>query len=199
MRWIIIRKIEIDNNMNKSFYFINKKLTIILFCLLIVNCILYFLYVKDIDSELNRLREDEQLLNQEVKKAEDEAFRAKALLKDLVMTNMELEEFYYEILGSKEERILKILEQVDSLANRYNLLKRDLIFDHKELEKEKVIQFDIVFPLRGSYSDIRDFINHIEKSTYFLIINRIDLASPDKSEDVITLNVHLRTYFSAVS
>jgi len=155
--------------------------------------------VKDIDEELHRLREEERLLNQEVREAEREASRAKALLKDLAMTNMAVEEFYYEILGSKEERILKILQQVDSLADRYNLLKRDLIFTHKELEKEKAIQFDIVFPLRGSYSDIRDFINDIEKSAYFLIINQIELANPDKSEDIITLNVHLRTYFSAIS
>jgi len=185
--------------MNNKFYFINKNLVIVITLLLVINCFLYFLYVQDIEGKLQRLRQQEKFLREELEKAEEKAFRAKKILKNLQEIKKELEDFYSQILGHKEERILKILQQIDNLVAEYNLPKKGLSFNHKQLEKEKLIQFEIVFPLRGNYSDIRNFIRQIENSPYFLIINRIELINPDKTQDDINLNVHLQTYFSTLS
>ena len=110
----------------------------------------------------------------------------------------ELRYFYSQILGNKEEKLLEILKEIDLLAHRYGLMKSNISYIDKQLEKEKLIQLDIVFPLTGRYSDIRRFIYSIEESDYFLIIDRVELVSLDRATDNVNLNIHLRAYFAAL-
>jgi hypothetical protein len=183
--------------MSSKYYFINRTFVIIFCFLLIANSALYFIFIKDANSIIRELIKEEKSLREEMERTYSESSAAEELEGNLQKANEEQEHFYNHILGTKEEKLLKIMEEIDSLAYRYNLPKSDISFSNKKLEKRNIIQFDIVFPLKGRYVDIRDFINEIEKSSNFLIINRIELISIEV--DYINLNVHLQTYFSMPS
>ena len=183
--------------MINKYYFINRTFVLIFCFLLLVNSALYFIFVKDINTIIRGLIKEEKSLREEMERTCSESSEAEELESNLQKSNEEQEHFYNHILGTKEERLLKIMEEIDSLAYSYNLPKSDISFSNKKLEKKNIIQFDIVFPLKGRYSDIRNFINEIEESSNFLIINRIELISIDI--DYINLNVHLQTYFSMPS
>jgi Tfp pilus assembly protein PilO len=182
--------------MSRKYYFINRKVILIFSLLLIINGLLYFIFVKDIDRIIQKLENGEKSLRDEVTRIDTEGSAAAKLESNLKKANEELKYFYINILSTKEDKLSKIMEEIDSLTYKYNLPKSDLNFNYTKLEKEKVIQFDIVFPLKGRYLDIRNFINEIESSSNFLIIDRIELISIDVFMDYINLNVHLQTYFS---
>ena len=53
--------------------------------------------------------------------------------------------------------------------------------------------FTLGVPVEGNYRNLRRFINSIERSKHFLILDRVDLSSEKKAE-VLNLDFRISTY-----
>lgn len=116
-----------------------------------------------------------------------------ARLKHLQQAQQDLKTIYSTMLIRRREGVTTIRLELESLANNLQVKRRDFTYDYKDLEGYGLQQFMLSVPVEGNYRNIRRFINSIERSEHFLILDRVDLSS-EKKEDILNLDFSLSTY-----
>jgi hypothetical protein len=69
-------------------------------------------------------------------------------------------------------------------------------YQNESVDNGALERFATVVPLAGGYSNLRKFIQSVESSDNFLVIERVALGT-GKSSDLVELNITLATYFIA--
>lgn len=106
--------------------------------------------------------------------------------------------FYFEVLSTREERMNPVRDEITRLARQFNVNLEKRSYPIQHWEEVGVDEFRIKFPLQGQFQDVGRFINQIENSENFLLIDRITLRASDETGRMLQLNVDLSTYFCAV-
>jgi Tfp pilus assembly protein PilO len=85
---------------------------------------------------------------------------------------------------------------LQDLAGSLSVERGGLDYDYDDLPQYGLRHFSLAVPVEGAYREIRRFINEIERSQYFLILDRVDLSAEkeSKSGENVTLNFQLSTY-----
>ena len=86
--------------------------------------------------------------------------------------------------------------EVARLAREYGIALDRVRYENEVMDNGALERFAIVVPLTGGYAALRKFIQSVESSENFLVIERVALGS-GKSIDVLELNITLATYFIA--
>jgi Tfp pilus assembly protein PilO len=139
-----------------------------------------------------------QLYEQEKVKRLD-LINTKAYVKDLETrqkklkyTNESLTKFYGEILKPKNKGIVDLRQELADLLKQMGIPKIDINYDNKEITDYNLYQVAISLPIEGNYVNIRKFINMIENSKNFMVIDNVSLS---ESKAILKLNIRLSAYF----
>ncbi|MCI0611638.1 type 4a pilus biogenesis protein PilO [bacterium] len=115
-----------------------------------------------------------------------------ARLKHLQQAQEDLKTIYNKLLIRRTEG-MSIRMELEGLANNLQVKRSDFSYDYKQLEDFGLQHFMLSVPVEGNYRNIRRFINSIERSEHFLILDRVDLSS-ERKEDILNLDFTLSTY-----
>jgi Tfp pilus assembly protein PilO len=130
-----------------------------------------------------------------------EVSRRVALMKDLDQRfdseKSKVDTFYHDILGTKDERMIRIQREVRAIATSLGMDPETIAYQPEDLDKVGLISFAINVPLAGDYRNLRQFINKIEKSENFLIVESVSLGGARDGGALLDLNIRLSTYFNA--
>lgn len=113
-------------------------------------------------------------------------------LKHLQQAQEDLKTIYNKLLIRRTEG-MSIRMELEGLANQLQVKRSDFSYDYKDLQDFGLQHFMLSVPVEGNYRNIRRFINSIERSQHFLILDRVDLSS-EKKEDTLNLDFTLSTY-----
>jgi len=105
-----------------------------------------------------------------------------------------LERFYSDVLSTKQERLIGFQKEIRGIAQRFNI-NMDTISYPREEFANKVAKFSATMPLTGSYENLREFIDTIENSQQFIVIESIQLANSKEGGVILSLGIQLSTYF----
>jgi len=108
-----------------------------------------------------------------------------------------METLYQDILGTKDDRMIRIQREVRSIASSLGMDPETIAYQPELLEKVGLVRFTISVPLVGDYRNLRQFISKIEKSTHFLIVDSVTLGGARDGGALLNLNIHLSTYFDS--
>jgi Tfp pilus assembly protein PilO len=86
-----------------------------------------------------------------------------------------------------------IVADLTAIAAHAGLQTRTVSYKPQELEKRNVIQVDISAAVEGNYASIVNFINGLERSERFYVMESLGLTSAQGG--TLKLNLQLRTYF----
>jgi Tfp pilus assembly protein PilO len=101
-----------------------------------------------------------------------------------------------EILSTRDRRMIETQIEVEKLAGQFGVDFEEIRFENDILQEQGVDRFGMVVPLRGGYRNLRKFIQAVESSPRFLVIEKVSLGSGDKGgEDRLELRITLATYF----
>jgi Tfp pilus assembly protein PilO len=90
--------------------------------------------------------------------------------------------------------VLSIRLELEDLARSLQVKRGDFSYNYDDsVADPKLQEFRLAVSVDGNYRNIRKFINSIERSKHFLILNRVDLSS-DKKPDSLSLDFQLSTY-----
>ena len=130
-----------------------------------------------------------------------EVSRRVALMKDLDQRfeteKTKVDTFYNDILGAKDTRMIEIQREVRAIAASLGMDPETIAYQPEILDKVGLISFNINVPLAGDYRNLRQFINKIEKSKNFLIVESVSLGGAKDGGALLDLNIRLSTYFEA--
>ncbi len=81
-----------------------------------------------------------------------------------------------DLFKTEEQRFTEVIQEVKKLARQAGLRPSSLSYPRKTFASHGLVQRNINFSVRGSYEQLRKFINFLELSDHFLTLNSVTLA-----------------------
>lgn len=107
-----------------------------------------------------------------------------------------LADFYSDRLATEERMLTTVIAKVKGLAAQAGLEPAAIKYDKDEIQLQDLIQRRIVFGVDGTYGQLRQFINFLELSESFLILEEVSLGSRDEGSGVLGIDLTISTMFA---
>jgi len=133
---------------------------------------------------------------QVVKTRENEVVQKEDYRKALEKSRDDMKRLAGDVLSTRQRRMIGVQLEIAKLAREFGIALDRVRYENEALDNGALERFAIVVPLSGGYSNLRKFIQSVESSDNFLVIERVALGS-GKSTDVLELDITLATYFIA--
>jgi Tfp pilus assembly protein PilO len=143
---------------------------------------------ESLTAQRDRLKKQAALLKGDVARGE-------RIRQDLSGEGREYDNFYHNAFLSADNGYSTIEDDLGSIAAKANLRSSGVSFKQKELQGRGVTEIDISDTVEGDYSAIIQFINGLEHSKNFYLLNKLHLQSPNSPGGGIRLQLDLQTYF----
>lgn len=137
-------------------------------------------------DEARQLATQEQLLEKDVARAE-------AIRNHMSEVRHNCDRFYQEQFLPAASGYSSLETDLGEIAAHAGLKTTGVTFKQNPVEKRGVVEVQINASVEGDYPSLIHFINGLERSKNFYLLNNLALASG--SSGSIRLNLELRTYF----
>lgn len=119
-----------------------------------------------------------------------------SLVEKVNLTLDDLDRFYLEELGNRSDKITAVLKEREEISRRYGVLPERVRYNNSDVRNLPLEQFSMSFPLEGTYASLRFFLNNIEHSSNFFIVENVELEDEAGSEtSEMTMRIAISTYF----
>lgn len=109
-----------------------------------------------------------------------------------------LERLYKNRFKTEEQRITKVIAEVKSLAKRAGLDPPRINYPDEAIESYGLLKRSIVFGVDGSYSSLRRFINFLELTDSFVILEELRPSENyDATSSRLSISLRISTLFVA--
>lgn len=100
-----------------------------------------------------------------------------------------------DVLSTREDRMIETQLELARLAREFGVDLEEVRYENEILKDEGIDRFGMVVPLKGGYRALRKFIQAVEASKSFLVIEKIVLDSGKNTGGPLDLKITLATYF----
>lgn len=181
--------------MFREFYQRHKPLVLAAMALLLVNLVVLVIFtLPKMDAEAfnrNRVRNVQQQ-HGELQRILNERRQFEQFLQSNSGT---LRKFYTDILGRRPARITDILAEREEISNQFGIVPTQVRYAFQQQEDIPLERFRMSFPLSGTYESFRFFVNTMENSQNFFIIDDIELANQQEETETMNMRIAVTTYF----
>ena len=141
------------------------------------------------DNKVQRARVDYERL-------QEEGARAQALVRRAQRNQRRLEKLYAERFKTEEQRVTKVIAEVKELAERAGLDPPRINYPEEAIASYGLLKRSIVFGVDGTYAALRRFINFLELTESFIILDEIRPSEGSGgSGDRLSINLSVSTLF----
>jgi Tfp pilus assembly protein PilO len=161
--------------------------------LLLLDVILVFILWQSAQAGPQAMRQERVRLQTEARLLKADIDRAKAIQQRMPDVGKECDRFYQEDLLPASAGYSALVADLGEIASKAGLRTSGLSFKQRDLKERGVTEVDIEASVEGDYPAIIHFINGLERSKNFYLMN--DLGLDSQSTGGIRLKLGLRTYF----
>lgn len=136
-------------------------------------------------AEEDRLQRQHDLLAADVR-------RATEIKRRLPQVQRECDDFFAKELRPASSGYSAIVGDLGALAREAGLKTNAVTFRQHEIGNRGVVEVEVAATVEGDYPSLVSFINGLERSNNFYLLDSLQLAS---STGALKLNLQLRTYF----
>ncbi len=172
------------------------KILVLLGALLLANAAASVLLVHPKVARYRQLTDRSSPQVQVVKTREKEVGTKEAFRAALEQARDDMRRLAGDVLSTRQRRMIGVQLEIAKLVREFGIALDRVQYENEAEDDGSLERFGIVVPLAGGYSDLRRFIQAVESSDNFLVIERVALGT-GKSTDVVELNITLATYFLA--
>lgn len=119
--------------------------------------------------------------------------RVAAIREHLPEVQRQCDRFFADELLDTRTGYSTVVGDLTSISEKSGLRATSINFKQRLLEKRGVTQVDVVTTVEGDYASLVKFINGLERSENFYLLDSLSLAA--STGGTIKLNMQLRTYF----
>lgn len=145
-------------------------------------------------TEVATLSDDVQNMSREIQKKTADIDRLRPQHGRVLRGRSNLEVFYNDVLSTKQERLINFQRELREIAQKYNINMEAISYPRETLAN-KVTKLSAAMPLAGSYENLRSFLETIERSENFIVIESIQLSNSKEGGVILSLTIVLSTYF----
>jgi Tfp pilus assembly protein PilO len=138
-------------------------------------------------AELNALKRQHALMA-------DDVTRAQTIRTTLPEIEQQCDTFFKQTFRPIGSGYSSVISDFGTLTRGAGLQAENLNFHQHEADKRGVTQVDISAVVSGDYSSVVRFVNNLEHSDTFYVLDGLALAA-NGSGGQLRLNLQLRTYF----
>lgn len=154
--------------------------------LAVVNWRLSLSPAASLDDQIRSMRREQDMLSIDRKNAAN--IRA-----DLPAVQKQCDQFFQQELRPSEGGYSAILADLGTIARDSGLQISASRFKQKAVEKHGVEEISVGLSMEGAYPSLVSFINSLERSNNFYVLDSLTLESTQGG--ILRLNLDLRTYF----
>jgi len=137
-------------------------------------------------EELRSLQRERELMQLDLKNAQ-------SIRRDLPAVQRQCDDFFEKELRPSEGGYSQIVSDLGTIAREAGLQIEATRFHPQGLEKHGVNELSINLSMEGPYPSLVTFINALERSGNFYLLDNLALDSSNNGQ--LRLNLQLRTYF----
>ena len=159
------------------------------FCLL--NLLAVAFYSSSFAGQVERLERRYQADNETLAAIRDEQAVIKDFLAKVDVHREQVLALHRERFQTEEERFTRVILEAKKLARQAGLRPTSLSYPRKSLAGHDLIQRNINFSVKGTYDQLRTFINFLELTEHFITLSSVSLGESGKDSRDPTLNIRL--------
>ncbi len=115
----------------------------------------------------------------------------------LVKAEEDLAHLREQVLSTKRSKQVEAQLEMDRIAKQFGVDMARVQYENSELLNEALDRFAMTAPLEGGYGNLRRFIQAVESSKLFLVIERVDLEQGKDGGVMLQLNITVAAYFDS--
>ncbi len=123
--------------------------------------------------------------------------RLEAYVAGLGEARDDMETLRRDVLATRERRLVDVQAEIGKLCVQFGIPLDKVNYSHEILEAERLDRIYMLVPLEGNYADLRRFLQAVEASDKFLVVERVALGPASSGKAELQLNIVLATYFNA--
>lgn len=172
-----------------------KPLVTVLVCWLVLCVGFYAFLVRPKVSQYRSLATRSGPQFQELKQRRDMVEARESFLKALETAEADMVRLREEVLATREQRVVEVHAEVHRLCEQFNIDLESVSYSNDLLMEEELDKEVMTVPLQGGYANLRRFIQAVESSDKFLIVERVALDENKEGGVLLQLSITLATYF----
>jgi Tfp pilus assembly protein PilO len=169
---------------------------LVLGALILANAVVSVAVVRPKIAKYRQLTDLSSPQLQVVKTREKEVVQKEDYRKSLEKTRDDMKHLAGDVLSTRQRRMIGVQLEIAKMAKEFGVALERVKWENESVDNGALERFATVVPLAGGYSNLRKFIQAVESSENFLVIESVSLGA-GKSSDVLELNITLATYFIA--
>ncbi len=139
-------------------------------------------------QELSRLIAQEKILGADIDRAKR--------IRENMPKNLEEFDRFEKSFPPKTAGYSDLLGDLGNLARKAGLQTENLAFKEQDISGRGVTEVDVTATVSGDYPSVVRFINGLQRSERFYILDDLTLATTAQSSTApLRVNLHLKTYF----
>jgi Tfp pilus assembly protein PilO len=115
------------------------------------------------------------------------------VLADARSSRQALDDLYRERFATQAERLTRLITEVKRLGLSAGLEPASISYPEESIDEYGLVRMSLVFTVKGSYPQLRTFINLLEVSDLFLVLERVGLSNAQDS--TLGINLQISTFF----
>jgi Tfp pilus assembly protein PilO len=113
---------------------------------------------------------------------------------DTIRSNTaDMQRFYRGVVGPRDTDLLPTLQEIERMVAEPGLKARRRTFHPDEVKGARLTRVAISLPVEGTYHQLVEFLDRVERSPRFLIVDRVSLRR--STEQRGDLSIELSAYF----
>ena len=173
------------------------RILIVLAVLLVLNVGFFLVATRPRAQDYRALAQGSETELTALERRTREVERREDFLGALQKSEADLHRIREEVLSTRELRMVEVQSELEALCQQFQIDLNSVVFDSDLLLHEDLDKLIMVVPLQGNYSNLRNFLQAVEDSEKFLLVERVALAEGKEGGVLLDLNITLATYFDA--
>ena len=132
---------------------------------------------------------------EELVSLESDRVALEELLNRAALNRAKVDEFYARWVARESDRLTEVIAEVKDLARRAGVQSSSFRYPEEDLEDFGLVRRSIDFTVTGTYLQLSQFINFIELSDHFLMLEDVRLRDSGQGDSTIRVNLKVSALF----
>lgn len=173
-----------------------RRIVTLLGALVVLNAAFYLGLVQPQVREYQSLTEAREPLGR-LSERQQQVETHEAFRQAVGQAESDLRDLRESILSTRDLRLVDVQEELERLCAQFGIDLNSVGYDNDLLLDEELDRFVMNVPLEGNYASLRKFLQAVEDSEEFLVVERVSLARGKEGGRTLSLSINLATYFVA--